>query len=262
MKEPNLKALLELLNEMGAAVNRDGDTSIADEFFDKSRSSEKDVEQLLYYCKKEMAATVVNEIGSNSNDEKKNNITSALVKLYPISQYIVLEMLRVAYTEPAKFVKLYDFDSRLVDSIKENLKSIKNKSRITNVDFLSYEQNVQRVEENIEELRTNWDELKKSIDGYEQKQSEKEELEEEIANLRKIIDEGGIDKEIERKKNELTRLQTEKRNKDDEKKTLSKEIGKLQNYLKEKDKNDNTGDKEYKDALRALEKCVKAIEKK
>lgn len=255
MKEPRLESVLLDLNEMGKNFDdKKNMTNDAIEYLFQNEDNK--LQQLLYYCKEEQAATVENAISSCTGDERKR-IQSALIAMYPITKNVVLQMLRRASIGPKDCLEIIDFEGELVEAIKNLLEKITGSSSARNSYITEYSENLSKLDREINELQGQRQKIIDTIDDYEKKEKEKNELEREI----KILEENkDIEKEIEKLKQKKNELEAKKQRDEEEKNKLCGEIEKLTESLEDSPKDSSgTSDKEYQEALQALRACVSKL---
>ena len=114
MREPNIKELMESLAE----------EDFLEIIFQRNRDASEEVAQLMYFLRREQAATLYNEI-SELEVGKKQKVFSSLVKLYPLSQDIVKHLVIKREKAPVDFLRVYDQDRELLASIRETIRDIK-----------------------------------------------------------------------------------------------------------------------------------------
>lgn len=262
MREPNLEATIEFLSNAGIDIenmeNGNEENAVIDRFFDESGDSVQTFEQLLYFCKKEQASTVVHEIENLGDSPKKQRVISSLVSLYPVSRNIVFKLLNYSDMSQMEFIEAFDFNDSLLKKIRDSLDSVKENSSETDWKFRDYSDEILELEKDIEELREHREEMLDQSDDYKKKKAEKDKLEEEIEKFNKMFNEGGIEKSIKDKQRELEELKEKVKKKMEDAQKLEQELKEIKENIEENGKSEKN--KELQNALKVLEKCIKAIE--
>lgn len=264
MKEPSLNGMLDFLRDLGCELeslsNDNGQTisennkSIIEILEDNGRKISSEIEQLLYYCNQNRSETVENAF-NQLKDKDKKVIFRALVYLYPLTQNIIIRMIKKADNKPIDFLELYDQNKEMLKIIEGNISIVKDNSNYTNVGVSDYSKKLNKLLKDIEDLENNRDKLEKSIEGYSEKHKLYNNLQNEIKKLEQIK-ELGLDNEIEQLKMQKKHLINIKNSKDKEKDKLINEIELLKNEL---DSIKDNKSKEYQNTVKALEKCFKEL---
>lgn len=257
MKEPSLEVVLECLADVGYCFKGENTNNVVSNFFEKRKDVSGELEQLLFFCRAEQASTFQNAVRQIKDDSVKQRIVSALVMMYPITKNVILEMLRKADINPAEYLEVFDFDSILLKSIKESFDKVVKSSAASNVNANRYAKDLENLEKEIASLNQQRDKMAVNIKDYKEKQKEKDALEREIREIENLEKTGGIDAELEALQMQKRGLEKQKKEKDDEKRRLKKEISKLNTSLQSsKDKDES---EPFQNALKALEECVKTL---
>ncbi len=257
MKEPNLDGMIDFLLEIGSIQ----DEFLIDRLLDLEKNGGRNIsmelEQLLYFCRSEQASTVENAIAKIVDKEKSSDVLFALVSLYPITRSIVIQMLKKADVAPSDILKLYDIDNNVLETIHGNINLIKESSKTNNLNVNKYEGQISILRGEINQLGADRERLKSSIEGYAELINRKTTLESEIDELNRMKA-SDIEQEIRKLKNQKIDLEGEIEERKKEKERLTNEIEKIKTEL---DKSPNSKSGECKQALNALQNCIKKITK-
>lgn len=258
MKEPNLEAVLECLSDLGYEYeDADEESDVLDAIFEKRKNIDVDLQQILYFCRKERAATFENAISQLRDERYKQRVISSVISMYPITKNVIIKMLKKADITPADYLEIVDFDSTLLKNIKDSLSKITQNSSANNYSANKYFSELEKIEKDIASLNMQRDEMTKNIKDYSKKIAEKAKLEKEISEIENLQKSGGIEFEIDELKIKKNNLEKQKKIKEKEKRCLEQEINVLVDYLKSNE--DKCENKEYSAALRALQNCIKAM---
>lgn len=247
MREPNLDSAIGCLSA----------ADVMEELFKNKKGAEEELAQILFFCRKENIPTFIDAI-TKIPEEKKKSVLNSIFNLYPMTKWVVLDLLQKHETEPADFLSIFDIDNQLIDKIKETLKEITKKSTANNLSVNEYKSKIENVDKEISDLDGKMKELEKLEDDYQKKVAQIEEKRGEVEKLKKDIQEGGLGKKIKELECEKKKLESKKKANEKRYNQLGGEIEAIQESLQ----NENSvGDKGYQDALKALERCVKKINK-
>ena len=242
MREPNIKELMESLAE----------EDFLEIIFQRNRDASEEVAQLMYFLRREQAATLYNEI-SELEVGKKQKVFSSLVKLYPLSQDIVKHLVIKREKAPVDFLRVYDQDRELLASIRETIRDIKENSHASSSVYNQYQREIEKVTEEINQLEDSLKKLGESMSGLKEKLEERARLEGEIKRM-EDYQQGNLEGDIESLKLEIESRRKKQREQEGKKERMKKELDELAGALSR-----NDSDPVFQDALSALKNCIKSI---
>ncbi len=246
MREPNLKELLESL----------ASETFMEEVFMNGRDADTEITQLLYFMQEKQTAALYKEI-MQMPDTKKRNVIDSLIQLYPLSKNIIFVLLRKREAVPIDFLQIYDVDCTMLNNIKNTLKAIKDNSVSTSITYKRYLSDVEEESNKIESLRSEIERLNELSKEANLKRKTREQLQEELEELKRDYESGGLENDIEALKEEIKELKSQKEKNIEKKKQLDQELNEIKESLRHEE-DDVT--RKYIRVYSDLEKCIKSIE--
>lgn len=177
----------------------------------------------------------IKSLGKN----ERENVLINLMKLYPFSQNIVLELLRKREQYDDMFVRGVDFNECVYKCLKEKLNDMRRafgEGRLTKR-FEDYEADIKDLGKKIEELQSN---ISKNHEYYEKKQhleAELKDLEKEFQKEEQETCLAKLEKEINEIKNKKTIYEKEIKEKKDKLKKIKEELELEKDKFEDKDMN-------------------------
>lgn len=243
MREPNLKELIESLAE----------EEFLEGIFQRNRDAYEEVSQLMYFLRKEQAATLYNEF-SELDDKKKQKVFTSFVKLYPLSQDIVKHLIMKREKAPVDFLRIYDWNREVLASFKETVREIKESSHSNSREYNNYQRELEQLTTEISQLETALQELYESGSELKEKRETKKRLEKEKTEIVQECERGELEHEIELLRQEIEGLKNRQRKQVETKNHLKEELKRIEEAL-----HNNESDSTYQNALSALANCIRAI---
>ena len=243
MREPNLKELVESLAE----------EDFLEGIFQRNRDAYEEVSQLMYFLRREQAATLYNEF-SELDDKKKQKVFSSLVKLYPLSQDVVKYLIIKREKAPVDFLRIYDRNREVLASFKETIGEIKDSSHCNSIEYNNYQKELERLTTEISHLENTLQELYESKSELREKRETRKRLEKEKEEIEHECESDVLEQEIEVLRQEIEGLKNRQRKQIETKNALKEELEKIAGELDNKE-----SDPTYQDALSALANCIRAI---
>ena len=188
------------------------------------------IAEVLWYIDPERAGSVLNKLIESpeknevKTEERRKQIITNLTKLYPLTQSLVLDILRnVNYSDDA-FLVGFDLQQKVKQQIKSIMDNVKDKR-------LKLTGDVSRYTKEIEELNAEKEDLLQSADEHREAKERLENLRSEVQRLRHETDEEELTRRINELEGEKNRLEEELVRQKDEQNKRSAEIEHLAREL-------------------------------
>lgn len=248
MREPNIKELVERLSS----------ESYAEDVFDYGQDADAAITQLMYFMRKEQVPTLYKEI-SELPEEKKDRVFASLAKIYPLSREIVIHLLRKWEKKPLDFLLAYDMEYQLLNELNSTLTLIKENSSATQTPYNNYLKEIDKINRELQQLNKEIAEFNNVSEDIRKRREEKQMLQDELRQLNEESQDNNLDIEIENLEKDIQEHRQKETEKSEKHQKLEKELSDIQQSLQEREK---IAMKNYKNALAALEKCIKSLHEK
>ena len=210
---------------------------------------EAELQEILYFLEPSRANNVCEGI-QDLEEAKQDRIIKNLTIMYPLSQFLLSEVLDKIFKSDDAFIEGFDIGKKFISKVEDVFELVQEKRGTITEQFDDYRNRVERLKKrknDIEQETMQYEELKKQL----------RELEESVRRLEETNTKEALDKQIDDLRRKKSELEKEQKRKKREREELNTCIRNLTNSLKKSEKVSRFSG-EQKEMLRKLLKTFPA----